>query len=79
MMIADKSIHVMKDSAIGIAQKNIEILARHRKEMTKELYVGEFEDFEICPVGDAYLELDLAFLRAIRAEADRAIKYQIHA
>ena len=78
-MNANKPIHAMKDSAIGLAQKNIEILTRHRQKMIKELYVAEFEDFEICPVSDVYLELDLAFLRAIHAEADRAIKYQIHA
>lgn len=75
-MIADKPIRATKDSAIGLAQRNIEILARHRQNMIKELYVAEFEDFDICPVGDAYLELDLAFLRAIHVEADRAIRYQ---
>ena len=73
-MKADKPIHANKDSAVGLAHRNIDILAKHRKELLNDLYVTEFDNARMC-VGDAYFALDLAFLRAIHAETDRVISF----
>lgn len=74
-MNTDKSIQITADGALGIAHRNIEILSRHRKELLEELYSVSFDATEDNGIGEMYASLDMAFLRAIHAEADRAIKF----
>lgn len=73
-MKAEKTIRANEDSAIGLAHRNIDVLTRHRKKLLEELYVTEFDNSRMC-IGDAYFALDIAFLRAIHAEAGRAISF----
>ena len=64
-----------KDSAVGLAQKNIYTLAKHRLSLLEELHCIDVGSNLDAQTEQAYLELELAFLKAVRSEADRAINF----
>jgi hypothetical protein len=67
--------YVTGDSAIGIAQANIETLVKHRSDILRELHITEIDDDGDKELLSAYANLEISFLRAVQTEASRAISF----